>query len=599
MRVRALPTRRRATARAAAGLLAICLVAAGCGGAKESSSGGSDGGSSGGGKTEELGLTAAAGESGLDKAGDPKRGGKIVYGLEADSNGGYCLSEGQLAISGMMIVRAVYDTLTIPNSKGEFVPYLAKEITHNDDYTQWDIKLREGIKFHDGSDLDATVVKNNLDAYRGTYPGRSSLLFAFVLKNIKDTTVVDPLTVRVTTEVPWVAFPSYLYSSSRLGIMAQAQLDSKDACGTKPIGTGPFKFVSWEPNTKLVVEKNPDYWQIAPDGKPYPYLDGIEFRPIPDGQVRNQAVQAGDVDIMHTTNGEDISGDLLKGRDAGKLNMLVSEDMGEIAFVQLNNTTPPFDDIRMRKALAMGADRNQINETINAGLPTVVNGPFAPDSVAYLEDTGMPGVDVAEAKKLVAEYKAEGKDPSFTISATTDPTVKRLAELIQQKAKAVGVDVKIVQMDQAALINAAIAKKYQAMTFRNYPGGDPDSLYVWFYSSNKTADGGSTPNLVNFAGIDDDEVDRLLDEGRSEPDPAKRKQIYQDLEKRMGSQVFDVWAWSQPWAVVEQSHLHGILGPNLPGADASEATADGDADLTPRSGLATGHSLIGLWLDNA
>src|SRR5699024_6875540 len=138
-------------------------------------------------------------------------------------------------------------------------------------------ELREGITFHDGSALTAEVVKNNLDAYRGQYEGRSSLLFAFILGNIDEIEVVDDLTLTVTTEVPWVAFPAYLYSSSRLGIMAQAQLDD-DNCGTNLIGTGPFEFKSWNQNEKFEAVRNEDYWQIAPDGEPYPYADAIEFR---------------------------------------------------------------------------------------------------------------------------------------------------------------------------------------------------------------------------------------------------------------------------------------------------------------------------------
>ncbi|MCU1498695.1 MAG: ABC-type dipeptide transport system, periplasmic component [Acidimicrobiales bacterium] len=587
MRSRARTTSRGA--KVAAGLLAMSLLAASCGGAKEGSK---DGGK----KLTETDLNAAAGESGLDKAGEPKRGGKLLYGLEADTNGGFCLAEAQLAISGMMVVRAVYDTLTVPNSKGDYVPYLAKDVTPNDDYTEWTIELRDGIKFHDGSALDATVVKNNIDAYRGEYPGRGPLLFKFVLANIKAVDVVDDLNVKVTTVKPWVAFPSYLYSSSRFGMMAQAQLDSKDACATKPIGTGPFKFVSWTPNQSFKAERNPDYWQIAPDGEPYPYAESIEFRPIPDGQVRNQAVESGNVNISHTSNADDIGNKLKKLRDSGKVNMFVSEEFGEVAFVQLNHTQAPFDDLRMRQALAMGADRNEINNIIGDGLPTIADGPFAPDSVAYVKDTGFPQFDIEKAKALVADYVKDGGEAKFTLSATTDPTVQKTAELIQQRAKKVGVEVKIAPRDQAALINDAIGKKYQAMLFRNYPGGDPDANYVWWYSGT-TTDGKFSPNLVNFAGFKDDEVDKLLDEGRSEAEPAKRKAIYQDLNRRMATQVHAVWSWFTPWAVVEDAGVHGILGPPLPGPDASKPSAADDEDLQPNKGLATGHSLIGLWIE--
>jgi peptide/nickel transport system substrate-binding protein len=499
----------------------------------------------------------------------------------------------------MMVVRAVYDTLTVPNAEGDYVPYLAESITHDDAYQTWDIVLREGVKFHDGTDLTAEVVKNNLDAYRGSYEGRDSLLLAFNLRNIDTVEVTAPDTVQVKTVVPWVAFPAYLFSSSRLGIMAQAQLDDQESCARKPIGTGPFKFVSWNPNQKFVAERNEDYWQIAPDGEPYPYADSIEFRPITDVQVRNQALESGDINIMHTSDGETIGGKLKDLRDDGKLNMMVSEDAAEVSFIQMNQTAPPFDDIRMRKAIAMSADRNQINDIINDGLPTIADGPFAPDSIGYVEDPGFPAYDKAEAEKLIAEYVADGGKAEFTLHATNSPSVKRLAELIQQRAQAVGVTVKIVLRDQAGLINDAIGKAYQAMLFRNYPGGDPDSLYVWFYSGTKGDDGSLTPNLVNFAGLNDPEVDRLLDEGRSETDPEKRTAIYQDLTKRMATEVHGVWSWYTPWAVAESADVHGILGPPLPGDDASEpgdASTD-DPARQPNRGLATGHSLIGLWVE--
>src|SRR4051794_24452003 len=221
-----------------AAAVALSLLAAGCGGTTKDASNKATQ------SLSEQGLTAKAGESGLKDAGTPQRGGKLVYGLEADSSGGYCLPEGQLAISGMMVVRAIYDTLTVPNNNGGYTPYLAKSVTPSADYKTWTITVRDGIKFHDGSALTGQGVKNNLDAYRGTYPTRKPLLFTFVLSNIVSTSASGQV-VTVKTKVPWVAFPAYLYSSSRMGIMGQAQLDDKNTCDRKLIGTGPFKFVSW------------------------------------------------------------------------------------------------------------------------------------------------------------------------------------------------------------------------------------------------------------------------------------------------------------------------------------------------------------------
>src|SRR5918999_2070212 len=225
-------TRRRRFSALLAAVLALALLAAACGGDDDDSP---------------------------DRTGSevqPQRGGTLNYALTGETNGGYCLPEAQLA-SGIAVATAIYDTLTAPNEDREYVPNLAESVEPNDDYTQWTIKLREGIKFHDGSALDAEVVKNNLDAYRGEYPTREPLLFVFTFQNVAEVSVADPLTVQVTTKTPWVALPAYLYGSGRVGIMAQAQLDDAERCDRELIGTGPFRFEEGVVNDHLTVSRNP------------------------------------------------------------------------------------------------------------------------------------------------------------------------------------------------------------------------------------------------------------------------------------------------------------------------------------------------------
>ena len=583
------PTRVHGRVRLTAGLLAASMaVLTACGGASsDSAKPDQDGGKS----RQSLALNAAAGESGLAEAGKPQRGGDLIYGLESESTAGFCLSEANLAISGMTVARAFYDTLTVPNAEGGYTPYLAKSVTPNADYTAWTIKLRPDVTFHDGSKLDATVVKNNLDAYRGTYPGRSSLLFTFILTDVADTRVVDPLTVEVTTKRPWVSFPAYLFSSARLGIMAQAQLDaSATDCANHPIGTGPFRFVSWTKNQELKGEANPDYWQIAPDGKPYPYVDTIAFRPIPDDSVRVNAVEAGDVSLIHTDEGDPIKNSLAPMRDEGKINLFVSDDQAEVNFLQLNTSIPPFDDLRMRQALAHAVDREDSNRRLNAGLLQVASGPMGPGSMGYLTDAGMPAYDPAAARKLIEQYRADtGDDGSFIVTSGPSPSDKRNAEQIQRQAEAVGLKVTVQSVDQSALIDRAIAGEYQGMVFRNFPGGDPDENYVWWYG-----DG----NLVNFGKWDDAELNALLDQGRQTADPAARKKIYQDVNRIMATKVYGLWNTYALWAIALGPNVHNVLGPPLPGADPSkpgDATTD-DLARQPSTGLATAHPLLGMWI---
>jgi peptide/nickel transport system substrate-binding protein len=513
-----------------------------------------------------------SGESGLADAGRPVRGGRLVYGLEAESADGFCLPEAQLAISGLMVQWALYDSLTALNDKAEAVPNLARTVEHSDDYKTWTITLREGVTFHDGTPLDADVVKNNLDAYRGSYPGRTPRLTIFQLKNIDTVTVTGPLTVEVGTIVPWVAFPTTI---SAMGMLGQAQLDDPVSCSSKVIGTGPFKLASWNLGQSLLAQRNADYWQMAPDGEPYPYADAIEFRPITGTQERINAVESGDIDAMLTQSGADIAGGLTDLRNDGLINLLVNEDHAEVNFVMLNSSKPPFDNPDMRKAIAMGLDREEINDVANGGFPTIADQPFPPGDPGYVDDPGFPAYDPEAARAIVAAYVAGGGSASLTLTVQAEPTLLARGELILKQLAEIGIEVRINSVDQTMLVSDAIAGDYEAMTFRRHPGGEPDLQYMWWYGSNP----------VNFGRIADPEIDRLLDEGRSEPDPTKRRVIYEGISRQFGSEVWNVWLNYTPWAVALAPDVHGVLSSVLP---------DGDKPFT---GLAAGHPLVGMWRD--
>src|SRR4051812_47526962 len=160
----------------------------------------------------------------------PEPGGSATLALEADTTGGWCLSEAQLAIAGIQVARSIYDTLTVPDNKGGYAPFLAQSVTPNTDFTVWTVKVRPGITFHDGTPLNAAVVRDNLNNYRGTSdagdppPKHVGTLFPFVYTYVKSVKATDAMTVTITMNKPWSSFPSHLYQYGRLGMMAEAQL---------------------------------------------------------------------------------------------------------------------------------------------------------------------------------------------------------------------------------------------------------------------------------------------------------------------------------------------------------------------------------------
>ncbi len=539
---------------ATAAVVGAALVVAACGGGNSS-----DGGS-------------GSGDGG--SAGKPVAGGDLVYGLEAENNGGWCLPEGQLAISGIQVARAVYDTLTAPNADGKYVPYLAESVTSDAGYQNWTIKVRPNVKFSDGSPLTATVVKNNLDAFRGKYPARKPLLFLFVLQNIKDVTVVDDLTVNVSTVTPWPSFPAFLHSSGRLGMMGQAQLDDPSTCDRNLVGTGPFKLKEWKVDDQLTVVKNADYWRKDKDGNKLPYLDSITFKPYPDAQARLNALQSGELTAGHYSGAEQIDS-LRTAKESGSLQELESEKYTELSYGLLNASKPPFNNRNARLAVAYGVNRETFNKALNLDILTNASGPFAPGETGYLKDAGYPEYDLAKCKEYAAKYQAEtGGALEFSIVSTPDPGVVKSVQFLQAEAEKCGAKVSLSTVDQAALITTALSGNYQAMSFRNHPGGDPDLQYVWWK--------GGAP--TNFGRINDPKIDSLLDLGRITPDPEKRQQIYADINKQFSTEIWNLWLQWSLWTIGSQPGVNGILGPDMP---------DGSA---PFPGLATGHPLEGIWI---
>jgi peptide/nickel transport system substrate-binding protein len=361
-------------------------------------------------------------------------------------------------------------------------------------------------------------------------------------------------------------------------MVAQSQLDDPSTCDTKLVGTGPFTLVNWTQNESLELKKNPNYWQKDADGTQLPYLDELVYKPTPEGASRINGLLAGDLNAIQMSGGEQID-QLRSETEAGNINSYESDKFGEVSFGQLNTSVAPFNSKTARLAAIKSIDMEAYNATVNLDVLQNANGPFAPGGIGYLEDSGYPTYDLAESKKLVAQYKEEtGTDLAFTLIATPDPATQAAAAVVQQMGKAAGIDVTITALEQAALISTAISGKYQAMVFRNYPGGDPDANYVWWKGAG---------NPVNFSRFDDAEINALLDEGRATPDKAKRQQIYGDINKRFATEGYSIWLQWTLWDIATATDVFGTLGPDLP-----------DDAGAPFPGLASGHPVTGMWIQS-
>jgi peptide/nickel transport system substrate-binding protein len=510
------------------------------------------------------------------EAGEPTPGGELVYALEAETTGGWCLPEATLALSGIQVTRAIYDTLTTPDDQGEFAPYLAESVEPNEDFTRWTVVLREGVTFHDGSPLDAQVVKDNLDAYLGRYPSRRPLLFPFVLDPIETVEVLDGRTVEITTDRPWPALPAYLYGGGRLGIMARAQLEDTETCDRNLIGTGPFALEEWLPNERLVASRNPDYWLSDDEGRQLPYLDRIVFRPIVESDARLNALLAGEVQAMHTSSATAVEV-LETEHDAGEIGLVQSLKNAEVNYLMFNTGRAPFDSRTARLAVARAFDREKWAEVRALGQFPLATGAFPEGTAGYLEDSGFPGYDPEESAGLVEEYEAEsGKPLEVTYAFAGGPEAVAEAQYVQEQLDEVGINVRLKALDQASLISTALGNDWDLMPYRNLPGSIPDGNYVWWR--------GGSP--VNFGKFDDPVINSSMDAARVETDPEVARGLYEDVNRQFGSEVYNLWLNWVEWNIGTTPDVHGVSESPLP---------DGRRE---GKGLPTGHNLTGIWIES-
>jgi ABC-type transport system substrate-binding protein len=487
----------------------------------------------------------------------PRRGGSLTFATEGE-NDSFDARQAAWAATGLCYARTVFDPLFTQAADGSVQPYLAQSISHNPDYTQWTIRLRPGIKFHDGSPLDATVVKANLEGVA------QSPLTGQALFNLDKVTVVDPMTVMVTTSAPWVPFPVYL--TGQLGHMAGLKQLADTSGKAAPIGTGPFVFKEWVPDDHFTATRNPSYWRQG-----LPYLDSITWKPIPDPHSRGNSLKAGNIDAMHSSDTQNVV-DFMSSSSYNQVNDLNST-LGEpdMEFVILNTAVPPLDDVRVRQALAYATDQQRFINTLFNGLTRPADGPFTKGS-PYYAPSGYPGFNQDKARALVASYQRDKGPITFNFGAVNTASTRQENEFLQAMWKSVGITTNIVQLEQSPYILNAIVGNYQAQGWRQFSSPDPDFNFVYWHSSSALPVG---TEALNFARNKDPQIDAALITGRTNPDPAARADAYKKIAARFGADVPYLWLSPGVWIVAAGTKIQGVGKATLPDGSKARGMAAG------------------------
>jgi peptide/nickel transport system substrate-binding protein len=238
--------------------------------------------------------------------------------------------------------------------------------------------------------------------------------------------------------------------------------------------------------------------------------------------------------------------------------------------------------------MAYAFDHVVQNQSRDAGIFEIANGPFSPGSIGYLEDTGFPDFDLEQARALVEEYEAEEGEATVAYKTTTDPFNLQTAELYRQFWEEAGMTVTLDQIEQGEFITQALLGNFEAFGWRNHGGFDPDTQEVWWTSRNALPLG---EIALNFGRIDDEVIDENLDIIRQSTDDAERQAAAEAINQRFGEQVYNIWTSWIIWAIPYQDRVHGVQTPVVM-PDGTESTVTG-------IGFTGAINLHQLWVDDA
>lgn len=325
----------------------------------------------------------------------------------------------------------IFEGLTRFASDGSIVPGLAKSWDISEDGLVYVFHLNEGVTFHDGSAMDAEDVKFSLDRARAEdSTNAQKALFA----DIASVEVVDPATVKVSLSAQNGSFLFNMAWGDAVIVAAESIEDIK----TKPVGTGPFVLANWVQGDRIELAKNPDYWGAAVS------LDKATFKFISDPTAAFAAVMAEDVNAFMAFPAPEN----LPQFDADpRFKVLVGSTEGE-TILAINNKLPPFDNVKVREAVAHAIDRQAIIDGAMFGYGTPIGTHFAPHNPAYVDLTGISAYDPEQSKKLLAEA---GFPDGFTTTLKLPPPsyARRGGEIIAAQLKAVGITAEISNLEWA------------------------------------------------------------------------------------------------------------------------------------------------------
>ncbi|WP_299088015.1 ABC transporter substrate-binding protein [uncultured Metabacillus sp.] len=481
-------------------VLALCLIAAGCNSSNQE-----------------------AGTEGKP-SDDAKKKDTLVFGRGGDSTSldPITTTEGET----FKVTENIFETLVSYGEQDTTLhPGLAESWTVSEDALTYTFKLRQGVTFHDGTDFNAEAVVFNFNRWMngnedqfpyysmfGGYKGEES----HVIKEVK---AIDEHTVQFVLNRPQAPFLKNL-AMSPFGIASPAAVEKYGEDFRKnPVGTGPFKFVEWKQNDRIVLEKNENYWL-----KGYPKLNQVIFRVIPENTARLNALVNGEIDLMDGVNNSDE--ETITGNDQLQLIERPSMNVGYLGFT---TNRPPFDNKLVRQALSHAIDKQAIIDAFYGGKAEPAKNPMPPSIEGYNDEIKDYEYDQEKAKQLLAEA---GYPDGFEMDLWAMPVARpympegmKVAEVIQASFAEIGVKANIQSVDWATYLDKAVKGEFDAyMLGWTGDNGDPDNFLYTLLDKDSI---GSN----NYSYYSNDKLHEVLIKAQTETNQETRNELYKQAQE--------------------------------------------------------------------
>lgn len=454
----------------------------------------------------------------VSAAEQPKRGGVLTLAIGKDITATNPLVR---TISTDQSVRdLMFESLLMLDEHGNVQANLADSWEVSGGGKVYVFKLRKGVKFHNGQEMTAEDAKFTMDYVMNPKNGARGYER---LSSIERVEAVDKNTLRVSLKKVSAAFLYDLSEIQAFSVIPKGSLqEGIDKPAQFPPGTGPFKFIEWQPNQRLVLERFNDYWgQKA-------LVDRLVLKPITDTTIRMIALRAGDVDMI-----ERVPYEWVGQIKSGKIKGLTAVDAPYAAYHQLvfNVAIPPFNNKKLRQAIAHALDKKEIVRATYFGFGTLTDQKYPPGHAWYIKGVPTPAHDLNKARTLLAESGYDGKPIDILIRQGAD--AETAASTIQAQLKRIGLNISIKLLEYSAQRTLIQKGTFTFDFMGSSPHPDPSTTYGVEF--------GCIPDLKNrssnYSGYCDKEVDALLKKAEVELDAQKRREMFKQILTRINEDV--------------------------------------------------------------